>query len=116
MTVAYGDSARAEKIAAGAVFGRDLMELRSAIVAQQWRCVGCGQVLELGAAVMTSIEFPRDRRVPAAAHAECRDGLRVLVDWESLRETLLLQIDAKAVTAASWAISRAYDAVYGQAK
>ena len=92
----------------------DDSELRSAMVAQKARCVGCGQVLELGSAVLTLVHFPRGS-VLAAAHIECRDGLRVLGCWaEIVPETLRLQIGEEAIVGASTAILRAYRRVYGE--
>ena len=105
------DALTAEVVAVAA-FGGDVLELRASVKVQEYRCVGCGQVLELGAAVMTSIGFPQGS-VPAAAHAECRDGLRVLGGWEALKETILLQSDGLGVRAASRAILLAYQASYG---
>lgn len=101
-------------VAALARFGGDVLDLRKAVKVQECRCAGCGQVLELGSAVLTSIDFPGDRRVPAAAHAECRDGIAMVGDWENLKETIRLQIGPDGVTAASWTIMRAYRAYFGE--
>lgn len=88
---------------------RESQVLRNLIRAQGCRCAGCGQILELGSAVLTIVDFPTVN-LPAAAHAECRDGLQAVRDWTTLAQVLAAQLggDSPAAAAAN-ALKKVHD-------
>ena len=85
---------------------------------QGHRCAGCGQPLELGSVVLTLIAFPAGD-VPAAVHAECRDGLAMVRTWAGLKAWLRVQMGPDmAEDASRWAaraMAAAYRARHGDA-
>ena len=101
------EATAAQQIASRARF-REASILGELVRAQGCRCPGCGQVLELGSVVLTLISFP-SVALPAAAHAECRDGLGVVGDWDGLAEVLQAQIGGETpTTGAIHALARVY--------
>ena len=78
--------ADAVKVVGGVVFDENEV-LTTALSDQRCRCAGCGLPLELGAAVLTTVRFPKCIAL-AAVHAECREGVRTIRKWDALVEVL----------------------------